>query len=59
MFAEDTVFLDKEDARKEYVLNDVGKIFVGTQKEPRGRRWIYGQVRSRYIVINKYSSYLY
>lgn len=41
---EDTVFLDKEDARREYVLNDVGKIFVGTQKEPRGRRWIYGQV---------------
>lgn len=40
---EDTVFLDKEDARREYVLNDVGKIFVGTQKEPRGRRWIYGQ----------------
>ncbi|GBO17123.1 Hemocyte protein-glutamine gamma-glutamyltransferase [Araneus ventricosus] len=39
----DTVFLDKEDARREYVLNDVGKIFVGTQKEPRGRRWIYGQ----------------
>ncbi|XP_055925322.1 hemocyte protein-glutamine gamma-glutamyltransferase-like [Argiope bruennichi] len=40
---EDTVFLDREDARREYVLNDVGKIFVGTQKEPRGRRWIYGQ----------------
>lgn len=40
---EDSVFLDNEDKRREYVLNDVGKIYVGTQKEPKGRRWIYGQ----------------
>lgn len=51
--------MDKEDARKEYVLNDVGKIFVGTQKEPRGRRWIYGQVKLQISCVHIFSWYIH
>lgn len=42
--AEDSVYLDNEDWRREYVLNDVGKIYIGSHSKPKGRKWIYGQV---------------
>jgi len=32
--------------RREYVLNDVGKIYIGSHSKPKGRQWIYGQVSS-------------
>jgi len=40
---DDAVYLSREDARQEYVLNDVGKIYIGSHSKPRGRKWIYGQ----------------
>lgn len=40
---EDTVFMDNEPFRKEYVLNEQGKIWCGTWRQPKGRKWIYGQ----------------
>jgi transglutaminase 1 len=40
---DDPVYLDNEDLRREYVLNENGKVFVGTHHRPKGRRWIYGQ----------------
>ncbi|XP_013781493.1 hemocyte protein-glutamine gamma-glutamyltransferase isoform X3 [Limulus polyphemus] len=40
---EDSVYMEDELKRKEYVLNDVGKIFTGSFKQPVGRRWIFGQ----------------
>ncbi|UYV85179.1 F13A1 [Cordylochernes scorpioides] len=40
---EDPCYLSKKEDREEYVLNEVGKIFVGTYQQPTGRRWIYGQ----------------
>ncbi|KAG1690979.1 Hemocyte protein-glutamine gamma-glutamyltransferase [Nymphon striatum] len=40
---DDAVFMDKESMRKEYVLNDIGKVYVGSYKKPRGRRWVFGQ----------------
>jgi transglutaminase 1 len=40
---DDAVYLSREDARQEYVLNDVGKIYIGSHAKPRGRKWIYGQ----------------
>lgn len=40
---DDSVYMENDDWRREYVLNDVGKIFMGTWKQPHGRRWIYGQ----------------
>ncbi|XP_029844835.3 hemocyte protein-glutamine gamma-glutamyltransferase [Ixodes scapularis] len=40
---EDLVYMENEDWRREYVLDDVGKIYMGSWKQPQGRRWIFGQ----------------
>lgn len=40
---EDSVYMDNESSRKEYVLNEHGKIWCGTWRQPKGRKWIYGQ----------------
>ncbi|XP_068616197.1 coagulation factor XIII A chain-like [Brachionichthys hirsutus] len=40
---DDTVFLPEEDERKEFVLNDAGMIFCGTDENVLKRNWMYGQ----------------
>ncbi|XP_032079379.1 coagulation factor XIII A chain [Thamnophis elegans] len=40
---EDAVFMDDEEERKEYVLNDLGVIFYGAPENIRQRSWNFGQ----------------
>ncbi|KAJ8975426.1 hypothetical protein NQ317_018935 [Molorchus minor] len=40
---DDGVYMENEEDRNEYVLNETGKIWCGTFKEPKGKHWIFGQ----------------
>lgn len=42
--SDDTVYLDQETSREEYVLNDSGLIWMGTAKKHSGMPWNFGQV---------------
>lgn len=35
--------MENEDERNEYILNETGKIWCGTFKNPTGKHWIFDQ----------------
>ncbi|CAL8135549.1 unnamed protein product [Orchesella dallaii] len=41
--SEDPVYLDNEQARREYVHNESGKIYRGTVRNPRSQKWLFSQ----------------
>ncbi|KAK4298187.1 hypothetical protein Pmani_029452 [Petrolisthes manimaculis] len=40
---DDTVYMDNEGHRNEYVMCESGKIFIGGSRHTHGRPWVYGQ----------------
>lgn len=40
---EDAVFMKDDAERNEYVLSDVGKVYMGAAKRPFGKKWIFAQ----------------
>ena len=43
--ADDAVYLEDDEERKEYVLNETGLIFKREYWSHKGKRWTYGQVK--------------
>ena len=41
--SDDVVYLEDEELRKEYVENDVGKVWQGTWRNYGGKPWVFGQ----------------
>lgn len=50
----DAVFLDAEDKRREYVLNDQGLTYYGTHKHISCSAWNFGQVMKTLPVCEVY-----
>lgn len=52
MFADDLTFFSDAIKLSEYVLNDSGCIFTGTDRQIGAIPWFYGQVREKVVLRN-------
>jgi transglutaminase 1 len=43
LVTDDAVYLEDEGLRREFVLNESGKVWMGSSGRPEGKRWIFGQ----------------
>ena len=44
VISEDVVYMPSEAERNEYVLNEFGRIWIGSKRNHYGRPWFFGQV---------------
>lgn len=47
--ADDAVYMEDAPLLDEFVLNDVGKVWVGPMGFTRGREWVFGQFDERVL----------
>ncbi|XP_073977850.1 hemocyte protein-glutamine gamma-glutamyltransferase-like [Rhodnius prolixus] len=47
----DTVYMPDTHLLEEYVMNDVGKVYVGNQVSSVGRQWLFGQFEAHVLPI--------
>jgi hypothetical protein len=41
--SDDSVYMPNQSHLDEYLLNDVGKVYIGSYKQPIDRDWVFGQ----------------
>ena len=47
---DDVAYLESEPQRQEYVLNETGRVYIGSAKSIQARPWVFGQVRQSCLV---------
>lgn len=50
----DTVYMERKNLKQEYVLNDIGKIYIGTFNQSKSIRWDYGQFSRDVLAASMY-----
>ncbi|XP_076069414.1 hemocyte protein-glutamine gamma-glutamyltransferase-like isoform X2 [Oratosquilla oratoria] len=51
---DDSVYLEDEKKRQEFIMNDKGKVYVGAYRRPRGRPWSFAQFEDVVLPVAMY-----